>query len=108
MTSKSVAQIRAEWQAIEAHRPGGLLPNVVDFLRRLAQVPLGRLTRRDAKAVEIIDVLHEAVKGYHAEMGVLLARLDELDPPAPGDGVPGRLDVEVADRVAARQTRADA
>lgn len=106
MTSKSVAQIRAEWQAIEAHRPGGLLPNVVDFLRRLAQLPLGRLTRRDEKAVEIIDVLHEAVKGYHAEMGVLLARLDELDPPE--DQPAGLPDVEVADRVAARQTRADA
>ncbi len=106
MTSKSVAQIRAEWQAIESHRPGGLLPNVVDFLRRLAQLPLGRLTRRDEKAVEIIDVLHETVKGYHAEMGVLLARLDELDPP--DDQPADRPDVEVADRVAARQMRADA
>lgn len=68
---KPASQIRTEWEAIEAKRPGGNFSEVVSPLISRTK----NLTGRELQLIEVIKELHKTVVSYHVEMGVLL---DEL------------------------------
>lgn len=79
---KSPSQIREEWAAIEAERPGGSLPNVAHLLS-VAQTL--EVTQREQYLLQIIQTLHDTVQAYHGEMGILLAALPDGPPAVHGD-----------------------
>ncbi len=73
---KSIEQITAEWQMIEATRPGGSHPDVLTVLQETAGLELPK----SEKALLVgLRVLHDSVQQYHVEMGILLSLAAERD-----------------------------